>query len=312
MKYSISIIGLGGVGGYFGFKLAHLYSHSENVEINFIVRNETYKIIKENGLQIISPEFRSKTVFPTNLYDNLKDLPKSNLIIICVKDYDLVNVCTQINDCIDDSTIILPLMNGVDIYDRIRKIIPKGIIIPACVYVASHVVQKGVIMHKGKPGKIILGKDVLHIDFSVDFVIEIFKKAEIDVHFSENPFVEIWTKFLFIASFGLITARYNISIGEVNSVNIYKNEAKEIMAEIIKVAECKGILFSELHIEETFQTASTFPYNTPTSLQLDVQSRKNKTELELFAGTIIHYAKSFNIKVPMTTKIYIEIKQSLN
>ena len=57
--------------------------------------------------------------------------------------------------------VVLPLMNGVDIYERIRRVLPTGIVLPACVYVASHLQQKGVVEHKGNPGRIIVGNDFL-------------------------------------------------------------------------------------------------------------------------------------------------------
>ena len=81
------------------------------------------------------------------------------------------------------------------------------------------------------------------------------------------------------------------------------------MTEIKRIAVLKGIKLSDTIISDTFEKAATFPYHTPTSLQLDVQSKKAQNELELFAGTIIKYGKELGIEVPATIKIYEEIKQ---
>ncbi|OBX24459.1 2-dehydropantoate 2-reductase [Gelidibacter algens] len=304
----ITIIGLGGVGGYFGFKLAQTYYRSADVTITFVARNETYTIIKDKGLTLLSAEHANSKAFPNELINNLDDLPVSDILLICVKEYDLEAVCLTIKDKIKDDTFVLPLMNGADIYERIRKIIPNGIVLPACVYVASHMKEKARVEHKGKSGKIILGKDPLHQQFSPDNIVSLLKNAGIDLEFKENSLPDIWTKFFFIASFGLVTARYNKSIGQVNEEDNLKMEALAIMIEIKKIATLKAIKLSQTIIQDTFEKAATFPYHTPTSLQLDVQSKKAQNELELFAGTIIKYGKELGVEVPATTKVYEEIK----
>jgi 2-dehydropantoate 2-reductase len=169
--------------------------------------------------------------------------------------------------------------------------------------------EKACVEHKGKSGKIILGKDPLHQQFSSDKIVSLLKNAGIDLEFKENSLPDIWTKFFFIASFGLVTARYNKSIGHVNEEEDLKMEALAIMIEIKKIATLKGIKLSQTIIQDTFEKAATFPYHTPTSLQLDVQSKKAQNELELFAGTIIKYGKELDVEVLATTKIYEEIKQ---
>lgn len=309
MKKSITVIGLGGVGGYFGFKLAQTYTISPDVTITFVARNETYNIIKDKGLTLLSDEHPNNIAYPNNLINNLNDLPVSDLLLICVKEYDLEAVCLTIKEKIKEDTIILPLMNGADIYERIRKIIPNGIVLPACVYVASHMKEKACVEHKGKSGKIILGKDPINQHFLLDEIVSLLKNAGIDVEFKENSLPDIWTKFFFIASFGLVTARYNKSIGQVNEEEKLKMEALAIMVEIKRIATLKGIKISDSIIPDTFEKAATFPYHTPTSLQLDVQSKKAQNELELFAGTIIKYGKELGVEVPATNKIYKEIKQ---
>ena len=80
------------------------------------------------------------------------------------------------------------------------------------------------------------------------------------------------------------------------------------MQEIKLIAESKGIKLQDDIIANTFEKASSFPPNNPTSLQLDVNSGKEQNELDLFAGAIVKYGKELNISTPATTKIYQEIK----
>ncbi len=306
---NITVIGLGGVGGYFGFKIAQKNTHNDNIKITFVARGETYETVKKNGLTLLSAEHPNPVVTPHHLIKVLSAIIETDLIIICVKEYDLEKVCAELKEKITDNTVLLPLMNGADIYDRIRKIINNGIVLPCCVYVASHIKEKGIVEHKGNAGKIIIGKDPQHNNFEPQWVIDLLKDAGIDIVYKENPFSDIWTKFFFIASFGLVSARYNKSIGQVNGDADLKTRATSIMQEIQQIAIRKKINLPENIIELTFQKAATFPFNTPTSLQLDVQSKKQNTELELFAGAIINFGKQLNLSVIETEKIYKEIKQ---
>jgi 2-dehydropantoate 2-reductase len=249
-------------------------------------------------------------VRPDTIINDISKLHESDLIIICVKEYDLEKVCLELKEKINEDTLLLPLMNGVDIYDRIRKIINTGVVLPACVYVASHIKRKGVIEHKGNTGKIIIGKDPHENSIEFKWVVDILKDSEVDVVYKEDSLPDIWTKFFFIASFGLVSARYNKSIGQINEESHLRARAKVIMREIQQITINKEINIPENIIELTFYKASTFPYDTATSLQLDVQSKKANNELELFAGAIINYGRQLNIPVIETEKIYAEIRQT--
>ena len=308
-KKHIVVVGLGGVGGYFGFKINQTNEVSGKYKISFVARGETYEKVKENGLVLISPEHPNDRTHPNAIEENIRDIKNPDLILICVKEYDLENVCRQLAEVITKDTVLLPMMNGADIYDRIRKIIPDHVILPTCIYVASHIKERGVVEHKGKAGKMIVGRDPQHFSAEVDWVVDLLQESKIDFDFKDNSLTDIWTKFIFIASFGLVTAKHNSSIGTVCADEEQKHEATEIMKEIRQIAEQKEIHLEEDIIEKTFEKASTFPFETPTSLQLDIHSGKKENELELFAGAILKYGKALNIETPFTQEIYNEIKK---
>lgn len=306
----IAVVGLGGVGGYFGFKLAQRFSEQEDVKVTFITRGATYDAVKSKGLILHSAEHQKNRVHPDRLLRTVDDLTKIDLLLVAVKEYDLENICKQLKGKVTDDTVILPLMNGVDVYESIRKVIPQGIVLPACLYVASHIREKGTVEHQGLPGKIIFGNDPRFPEYKPEQVMAIFKQAGIQYEYEKDPFPAIWAKFLFIASFGLVTARYNLPIGKVNEDSVLRKNARQIMQEIAGIAQSKGINLPEDAIELAFQKAATFPYQTPTSLQLDVHSKKGDNELELFAGAILRYGAEMAVITPVTKKIYEEINNS--
>lgn len=311
-KKHIVVIGLGGVGGYFGFKICQSNQETNLHQVSFVARGTTYEIVKSKGLTLLSPEHENNITKPNFVLSSIGDIRNPDLVLICVKEYDLENACRQLKEVISQSTILLPMMNGADIYDRIRKIIPQNTILPSCVYVASHIKQKGTVEHKGKPGKLIFGRDSQNSTTDIDWVVDLLSNCAIDFDLKDDALVDIWSKFIFIASFGMITAKYDSSIGSVCSNLTQKEEATKIMQEIKAVADKKGIDLGEDIISKTFVKASTFPPSTPTSLQLDVHSGKENDELELFAGAIMRYAQDLDISTPHTKGVYETIKSKRN
>lgn len=299
---------MGGVGGYFGFKINQANEISRKYTVSFVARGETYEKVKDNGLTLLSPEHANPQTHPDTIVQNIREIENPDLVLICVKEYDLENVCKQLLPVINENTVLLPMMNGADIYDRIRKIIPEHTVLPTCIYVASHIKERGTVEHKGKAGKMIVGRDPEHFSTSVEWITDLLSESKIDFDFKDNSLTDIWTKFIFIASFGLVTAKYNSSIGAVCTDEQQRNEAAEIMKEIKLIAAKKGIDLQEDIISATFEKASTFPFETPTSLQLDVNSGKKDNELELFAGAVLKYGAELGIETPFTQKIYTGIK----
>ncbi|MCP1298790.1 2-dehydropantoate 2-reductase [Chryseobacterium sp. S0630] len=307
-KKHIVVVGLGGVGGYFGFKINQTNETTGKYTVSFVARGETYDKVKENGLTLLSPEHSNSQTHPNAIVENISEIKNPDLVLICVKEYDLENVCKQLLPVIHKDTVLLPMMNGADIYDRIRTIIPDHTVLPTCVYVASHIKKRGTVEHKGNAGKIIVGRDPEHFSVPVEWITELLSESKIDFDFKDNSLKDIWTKFIFIASFGLVTAKHNSSMGAVCTDEQQKNEATGIMKEIKQIAAKKGIDLQEDIIDATFNKASTFPFETPTSLQLDINSGKKDNELELFAGAVLKYGAETGVETPFTQKIYTEIK----
>ncbi len=310
-ELNICVIGVGGVGGYFGGKLAHHFSAVSDASVNifFLARGKHLEAIKKDGLVVTSPEFGSINCRPFLATDRMDALPEIGLFLICVKGYDLVDVATSIKNGIKEDTVILAPLNGADIRERLRKEIKNGIILPACVYLSSFVERPGVVSHIGAPGRIIFGRDPDHLDTTPHEVFRVLEESSINYEWRDDANPAIWEKYMFIASFGLISARYNQTLGEILEEPALKEEILGIMNEICAIALKKKIGLSDGIIELSLKKAATFPRETQTSLQRDVHQKKGKSELELFGGTIVSLGKELGIATPTTARIYQELKK---
>lgn len=301
---NIAVIGVGGVGGYFGGKLTQVMNEATEVNLYFVARNEHLKSIQAKGLTLKTSAEGELICRPTLATDDFRLLPKLDICFICVKAYDLNGVLENIRDKVQPHTMIIPLLNGVDIYERVRKVIDQGIVYPSCVYVGTHIEKAGVVTQNGGSCTIIFGKDPLHKENVPQLLFKLFEKAHIQYNWCETHLEEIWTKYMFIAAYGLVTASEDKTLGEIFEDRQLSEAVRGIMCEIHQVAEAKGIILPEEIVERSYQKARNFPYEAKTSFQRDYENRTGRDERELFGKAMLDMGKEYHIDMPWLQSIY--------
>ncbi len=299
---SVCVYGIGGVGGYFGDRIAHEISKGNYaIQVYFIGRGEHLKAIQQHGLNLITDE-EEFLCYPNIATDNIRHIPTPDLYLLCVKGYDLNNTVASISKNISADTIVLPLLNGVDIYERIGTTLQKAIVSPACVYVSSSIEKPGTIRQKGAEGHIVFGKDPRYLNYNYEYLVEFFNKMGISNTWHDNPYPAIWEKYIFITAFSLMTAYSGKTIGAVLADDKLKRMTESIMKEVVLVGKTKNINFKQDVVEKTLQKAKDFPYETKTSFQRDYEKGNTRNEGDIFGGALIRLAKEYNISIPTITE----------
>ncbi|MGZ3590730.1 MAG: ketopantoate reductase family protein, partial [Thermodesulfobacteriota bacterium] len=183
-------------------------------------------------------------------------------------------------------------------------------ILPTCVYVSAHIEEPGVVAHIGKPGKMIFGRDPDHPDYIPHEIFRVFEKSSIDYEWKDDANPAIWEKYIFIASFGLVSARYDRTLGEILEEPSLKEEVVGIMNEVHSIALKRNIRLPDGIVDLSLKKAAMFPRDTQTSLQRDIRQKKGRSELGLFGGTITDLGKKLGIPTPTTEKIYRELERA--
>lgn len=301
----IGIIGIGGVGGYYGGMLAEYYANSKDIEILFIARNKTKDAINKNGLQLQTSNGTS-SIHPSLVSVDPKEIGKLDLVICCVKGFDLENSLLSINDCITPKTIILPLLNGVDSKSRISSIYPENDILDGCVYLVSRVIEPGVIEQIGPIHKLFFGSAT--IDQTTLATIErLFIDAKIECYLAPNIENIIWEKFLFVSSIATLTSHLNLSIGDIMKSEIHSSTLKELLTEISTVALKNGIELPNDIVDLTFQKMKGLPFETTSSMHYDFQ-KGNRTELATLTEFVSNLGKELATNTPTYDKILKDLK----
>lgn len=307
MKTKIIIAGIGGVGGYFGGLLAKHFWDKEHVEISFFVRGEHLKEIKNNGLKVIKgdSEFIAK---PTLATDNPSEIGVADFIILATKSYDLETIIQQLQPCINQDTIILPLLNGVDSKERIKNILPNNIVLDGCVYIVSRLKQVGVIENIGNIQTLYFGLDNF-VNDRLLLLENLFKEANIEASLSKNISTIIWEKFIFISPTATATSYFDKCIGELIADSEKLTTIATLIEEVKQLAKAKQIVISEDITEKTLNKLKALPFETTSSMHSDFKNNKPTNELNSLTGYVISEGRKYNLETPTYTNIFAELKK---
>jgi len=287
----VAVIGLGGVGGYIAANL----TKSIHKIVGF-ARGEHLLKIKEDGIKIVEDD----NSWSAKL--DARELEEANgyfdVVLFCVKSYDLKKSYDAISKYIDSNTIIISFSNGVSNGDILREC-SKSKVLDGCVYILSHIEYPGVIRKKGNIFSAVFGG--LENDSTI--LKSIFDDSSLRAKVSKDIKTDIWKKYIFISAFATLTSYYDKSIGYLHDKHY--DEVKSVLKEISDVASAKGIDI-ELEIQKALNTAGKVPKDSYTSMHLDFKNKK-RVELESLCGYIVKEAKISEVKTPLMSKMYREL-----
>lgn len=298
---TIAILGIGGVGGYLGGKL--LLSKQDE-KIVFISRGKQLQKIKKEGLKLID-EDKEYIVKPDIITDDPKELGVFDLVLICVKSYDLKDALDLIKDNISDKTVLLPLLNGVEHDKEIKAIYPNAKVLNGCIYIFSNIKDIGVVKKYGGLFNLIYGSDEYDLD-KFKWIKELFDRAGLRNKLTSDIELETWKKYLLIAAYASMTSYYKKPLGFIAQNKV--DELESVLYEIKSVANKKGVEIDNEVIEKILKRLPTLPYDSKTSMQLDFEKGK-KTEVEALCGYIVNEGKRLSIDTPLMKKYYEELSR---
>ena len=292
----ILIIGAGGVGGYFGGKLAQA-----GFDVTFVVRGEHLSAIKKNGLQIksIKGDF---TVHP-KVTDDMQTIHDPELIILGVKSWQVIDVAKNLRSIVSKNTMVLPLQNGADNADKLLSALNKENVLAGLSKIVSKIEAPGIIRHFAFEPEIIFGEINNESTARVKTLKNVFDKAGFKNKISDNIQLDIWRKFLFIVSISGIAALTRVVIGKIREDIYLRKICYQTAFEIMTIANAKGISLTKTDIESAMQAIDNTDFQTTASMQRDIMENK-PSELDNFNGYIVRQGQALQIDTPINDFIY--------
>lgn len=292
----IIIYGTGGVGGYFGAKLAQAGN-----DVTFIARGKHLLAIKKNGLQIKSIE-GNFTVFPT-VTDNISSVKNPDLIIIGVKSWQIPNIVKKIETIITKDTMVLPLQNGADNSDKLVATLHRNNVLAGLCRIVSKVEDYGVINHFAFTPEIVFGEYNNTVSNRIKKLKKIFDNAGFASRISKDIHLDIWRKFLFITTISGVASITRAVFGAWKNDQVLQKIMLATANEIVQIANAKGINLTNKDVEITLKSFQKSNYNTTASMQRDIMEGK-PSELHNFNGYIVEQGKQLGIPTPTNNFIY--------
>lgn len=303
----IAVIGIGGVGGYFGGKLARHYAAERDVEIIFIARGEHLKQIQQNGLRQLTEE-GDFTAIPAMASDRPETCGRFDLVLFCVKGYGLESSAAQIQNNVDRNSTVITLLNGVDNVRPLKTLLPDARVLNGCVYIGAHIVKPGVVRQAGGTCQLLFGPEDGNLA-GLPAIESILKRAAIKATLTPEIRTVVWEKYLFVSPLASATAYLKQPIGAFVEKSEKRDLLEGLMQEVAAVGTAQGINISEAMIQAALKKNELFPYETKTSLQMDYESGR-RIEIDIFTGYIVKKGKELGIPTPLHDKVYAELMQT--
>lgn len=299
----IAIFGTGGVGGYFGGRLAQA-----GEDVTFIARGEHLRAIRADGLKVdsLNGDF---VVFPAKATDNVREVGEVDLVIVGVKAWHVPEAAREMNLSLGSNTTVLPLQNGVDAVPQLVKELGSDRVIGGRCKIVSFVVEPGHIRHAGFTPSIVVGElDNLRTD-RIARIEQVFNRAGLETTIAPDIHVALWMKFLFIASFSGVGAMANALAGKLRTDPELRAQMLRAMEEIYALAHARGINLPPNAIETVMTGVHALPEDATSSMQRDIVAGK-PSELESQNGAVVRMARESNVKVPTHEFIYETLRPS--
>ena len=304
-KLKLAIVGLGGVGGYLGAMLAKHYTNKSDIEIYFVARGETLKVVQQEGLTLKGTK-HTFTVRPDGVSDDPSQLPEMDYVFYCTKSYDIKTAARNLKGFMKKDTIIVPFMNGVDGTETLREMYPDHIVMDGCVYIVGFIESPGVILETGGLDRYCFGSKQLPED-KMKKLESVLKDAGIDGIYDPEIERTVWEKFSYISPIATITSYLEKTCGAIAESESDLDLLDKLFCEFESVALKKGIHMREGIMAKNLYIMKKYPYDTTTSMQRDFMAHRS-TEVDSLTGYIVKQGLTLGVNTPEYTKIYEVLK----
>ncbi|WP_322821801.1 2-dehydropantoate 2-reductase [Chloroflexus sp.] len=294
----IAIVGVGGVGGYFGGRLAQA-GH----DVFFIARDDHLTAMRTHGLRVqsIAGDFWVPDVKAT---DQPAEVGPVDLVIVGVKGWQVREAAYAMQPLIGPETAVLPLLNGVDAPTELAEVLGTEHVLAGLCRIIAYRAAPGVIVHAGvNPPSIDFGElDNRHTP-RLARIQAALEGAGIRAFIPENIHVALWQKFMLICAWSGFGAATRAPIGVWRSLPETRPLVERCLQEVVDVAAARGVMLPDNAVSAMMTFIDSMPYEGTASLQRDIMSGQ-PSELASQNGALVRLARAAGVPVPVNEMLY--------
>jgi len=292
----IAIVGAGGVGGYFGGKLAKA-GHDEVV---FVARGATLEALRARGLRVdsINGDFTVERV-------NATDAPReiADAVVFCVKAWQIPEAARQVKAIVGPETAVVPLENGMEAPEQLAEIFGREHVLGGLCGIVSFVVEPGHIRHMAAEPIVMFGELDNRPSERTKQLLDAFLRSGVKAEIPPDIAHSMWTKFLFIVPMSAIGALTRVPIGTWRTMPEVREIAEQSVREVIALANARGANLGDDDFTRTMERYDNLAPASTSSLQRDVMDGK-PSELDAQIGAVVRLARESGVAVPVSEMLY--------
>ncbi len=293
-----AIFGSGGVGGYFGARLAQA-----GEDVTFIARGKHLQAIRENGLQVesILGDFVIK---PARATDDPAKIGPVDLVLLGVKAWQVPEAAEAMKPLIGPETVVLPLLNGISAAPELAAALGPEHVLGGLCRLSVLVASPGVIRHVAISPIIAFGELDARPSARIESLRQVFGHCQgVTVQTPADINVALWDKFMFIVAVGSLGAATRQPMGGYRSLPETRKLLQAALEEVAALARANGVALDENAVNRTLSFIDSTPPNTFASMQNDIMNGR-PSELESQTGTVVRMGHAAGVPVPVNEFLY--------
>lgn len=287
----IAIYGAGGVGGYFGARLA-----AAGNDVSFIARGAHLAAMREHGLRVRSPDgdFHLERVDAT---DDIGAIATPDLILVAVKLWSTEEVARSVRPLAERGSAVLSFQNGVSKDDILRRHLPASALMGGVSYVTAVIESPGVILNKGRIQRLTFGEFDRSRSARAEAFLAACQGAGFDADLNPDISRAIWEKFVFLVGLSATTATMRQPLGAILENPQTRAFLHDVMQEVVAVGRARGVALAEDFAQDRLAFCATLTPTMIASMAHDL-SQGHRLELPWLSGTVVEYGRELGIPTP--------------
>jgi 2-dehydropantoate 2-reductase len=297
----IAVVGAGGVGGGYGAALA-----KAGADVTFIARGAHLAAMKSTGLKIESPRGDTHLV-PTQATDDPKSVGPVDVVLFCVKLWDVESAGAAIKPMVAADTAVIPLQNGIDAAERLAPILGKGAVMGGVANISATIAQPGVIRQTGTVMRMVFGELDGRKSARAEAFAGMCGEAGIDGVASPAIQTDLWMKFILLASNASIMALARLPVGKLRDDPDIAPWFTTAYEEVTAVGRAAGVALPADAVDKTLNFNRSAPPQLMPSMAVDLL-RGNRIELPWLSGKVVALGKKHGVPTPTHAFMYAALK----
>jgi len=290
MRMRIAIVGSGGVGGYFGGRLAEA-----GADVIFLARGAHLDAMRARGLRIVSPN--GDVHLPrVQAAGDTRDIGPVDVVLFAVKLYDTPGALSSLRPLIGADTIVVPLQNGVDSVAMIEQAVGAEHTGGGTCYVSAVIAEPGVIRHTVMDHLIFGERDGTRSP-RLDALRQACSRAKFKATLSDHVNADIWAKFVRLSVMSGMTTVTRSPLGVVCTDPVLFEMLKEAVREALAVAGATGVAVRATTVEDAARAFRELPPQTKSSMLEDLE-RGRRLELPWLSGAVVRIGEEVGVATP--------------